>query len=166
MLILPYEAHRVALVSNKPAPFQTQNLYSCVCCCHFYVQDFFFFCWVLKILNRRHCNSSTTHHKCFFPVDLVSHAAIAKKTVVLKKSQGRWRWLCWLLWHGLSLTETCSSTGSGSTDQGETEEFTDDNFCRKFSLSTADELPHPGSATWPGWEGQQVWQSSYIPRHV
>lgn len=127
---------------------------------------FFFFCWVLKILNRRHCNSSTTHHKCFFPVDLVSHAAIAKKTVVLKKSQGRWRWLCWLLWHGLSLTETCSSTGSGSTDQGETEEFTDDNFCRKFSLSTADELPHPGSATWPGWEGQQVWQSSYIPRHV
>lgn len=35
--------HRIALVSKKPAPFQTQNLYSCVCCCHFYVQGFFFF---------------------------------------------------------------------------------------------------------------------------
>lgn len=90
-----------------------------------------FFCWALKILNRRHWNSSTIHQKWFFPVDLVSHTAIAKNTVVLKKSQ-RWRWHCWLLWHGLSLAETCSSTGSCSTDQGEAEEFTCDNLQELF----------------------------------
>lgn len=137
----------------KPVSFQTQNLYSCVCCCYLHVQGFFF-SWALKILNRRHWNSSIIYQKWFFPVDLVSHAAIVKNDVIFKKSQRRWRWHNLLLQHGLSLS--CSSTGSGSTDQGEAEELTCDNFCRNFSLNIDNELSCPDSAEWHGWEVHQI----------
>lgn len=125
----------------------------------------FIFPWALRILNRRHWNSSAIHQKWFFSVDLVSHTAIAKNTVVLKTSQRRWRWHCWLQ-HALSLMETCSISGSGSIDQGHTEEFPCDNFCRNFSLNTDNELSLPDSAEWHGWEVQQIWQLSYLLRHV
>lgn len=46
----------------KPAPFQTQNLYSCVCCCYFYVQGFFFFLFLLSIEDPEQKALEFLHH--------------------------------------------------------------------------------------------------------
>lgn len=50
----------IALVSNKPAPFQAQNLHESILPCPLLCLRILF-CWALEALERRQWNSSTKH---------------------------------------------------------------------------------------------------------
>ena len=127
--------HSVALVSNKLAPFQAQNLYWCVRPCHFYI-------WFCFADHWRSWTEGTgippqnIHCEWFFPDNLVSYAGIAKYC--------HFKVIPWKMNVMLPIAATLIVTNANTLlcwqcfndGQGEAEELTCENFCRDFSLST------------------------------